>query len=389
VHNILRHVTAIKGGSVTDDLTPSPVITEFKEFLKSAMPDFRSKWGNENTFESRLAWQRILNDAQWAAPAWPTEFGGRGLGIEDCVRYDEEVASVDAPILAGTLGINNVGPTIMAWGTDDQKALLGPLLSGDHVWCQGFSEPDAGSDLASLRMRADLIDGTFVINGQKVWTSDGIEATHCMLLVRTDASAPKHAGVSVLLLTLDRPGIERRPLRQMTGRTGFAEMFFNDVRVDSSALLGPINEGWRVARTTLGYERAGVISQAARLERDVIRAISTVSSEFVDPVLQDSLASIYVESRILSALGERILADAVDGAEPGAAQTVIKLAWSQAMQKLGEVQFDLLGARGLFADGSSEPVERFLRSRASTIAAGTTEILRDVVAERVLGLPRA
>ncbi len=362
---------------------------ELRRFLVTALPAHRSQWGTATTFESRVGWQQAMHVGGWVAPAWPTEFGGRGLAVFDTVRCDEELAKADAPVMAGVLGISNVGPTIMAWGTPNQKKLLPQLLSAEHVWCQGFSEPDAGSDLASLRMRADESDGGFVLNGQKVWTSDGMDATHCMLLARTDRSAPKHHGLSVLLIPMDLPGVERRPLRQMTGHWAFAELFFTDVRVPRSALLGPLNQGWRVARTTLGYERTGVITQAARLERDVMRTIAELPDGVSDPVLRDAFTEIFVEARILALLGERVLAEVVDGTEPGPAQSVIKLAWSQVIQRLGETHFDLLGAGGLTAPATSEAVERFLRTRSSTIAAGTTEIIRDVLAERVLGLPRS
>jgi 3-oxochol-4-en-24-oyl-CoA dehydrogenase len=184
----------------------------------------------------------------------------------------------------------------MAWGTAEQRRLLPPMLSAEHIWCQGFSEPDAGSDLAALRTRADVRDREFLVNGQKVWTSEGLEATHCMLLARTNPGAPKHAGLSVLLLPMDLPGIAVRPLRQMTGSAGFAELFLTDVLVARTALLGPLNAGWQVVRTTLGYERAGVISQAARLEHDVRKVISGLEHPVVDPILRDACADVFVRA---------------------------------------------------------------------------------------------
>ena len=370
------------------DQAARPAADELRDFLAAALPEFRRTWGAAKDFAARVAWQRLLSGAGWAAPAWPAEYGGRGLGIVDAVRCDDELAGADAPVMAGVLGISNVGPTIMAWGTPEQKDLLPLMLSGEHIWCQGFSEPEAGSDLASLRMRADSCDDGFTLNGQKVWTSDGMDSTHCMLLARTNGGAAKHDGLSILLVSLDRPGIDRRPLRQMTGREGFAEVFFTDVRVPRGALLGPVNEGWRVARTTLGYERAGVITQAARLERDVLRTIGELPGGVADPMSADALTDVFVQARVLSWLGQRVLADVADGTEPGPAQSVIKLAWSQVMQQLGEAHFGTLGAAGLTAPATSDAVERFLRTRSATIAAGTTEILRDVLAERVLGLPR-
>jgi alkylation response protein AidB-like acyl-CoA dehydrogenase len=356
--------------------------------MESALQRHREHWGTATDFDARLAWQRAIHGGGWAAPAWPVENGGRGMSAADQVRCDQVAAQLDAPMLAGQLGIGNVGPTIIVWGTQQQRALLPAMLSGDDIWCQGFSEADAGSDLAALRTRADRDGDEFVINGHKVWMSEGMEATRCMMLARTDRSQPKHAGLSVLLISMDTEGIDRRPLRQMTGQPGFAEAFFTDVRVPRTALLGPLNEGWRVAMTTLGYERTGVIMQAARLEREVIRTISALPERIEEPLLRDALAAAFIEARVLGLLGEQALARLVAGQSPGAAQSVIKLAWSRVMQQMGETLFDVLGTDGLTADGSSESGLRLLRSRSSTSAAGTTEIMRNVLGERVLGLPK-
>jgi alkylation response protein AidB-like acyl-CoA dehydrogenase len=256
------------------------------------------------------------------------------------------------------------------------------------VWCQGFSEPDAGSDLASLKTSARLDGDELVVNGQKVWTSNGMQATHCMLLARTDPDAAKHAGISVLLVPMDAAGIERRPLRQITGESEFAEVFFTDVRVPVSALLGPLHEGWRVTMTTLGFERAGVIAMAAALEHDVLGAVQRMSGRVRDPLARAELVDRYVEARLVGLLGQRALAQLDAGAPPGPAQSVIKLAWSKASQRLGETVLAGEGAYGLVGgrDGTAAPV--FLRSRSATIAAGTTEVMRNILAERVLGLPK-
>jgi alkylation response protein AidB-like acyl-CoA dehydrogenase len=361
---------------------------ELRGFLAEAMPRLRREWPDLETFEARLAWQRILNEGRWAAPAWPVELGGRGLDPVERVRCDTELAAVGAPMVAGILGINNVGPTLAAWGTDEQKHSLPRILDGTEVWCQGFSEPDAGSDLAALKTSARQMGDEFVVNGQKVWTSNGMQATHCMLVARTDPSAAKHAGISVLLVPMDTPGIERRPLRQITGESEFAEVFFTDVRVPATALLGPLHDGWRVTMTTLGFERAGVIAMAAKLEHDVMDAVRQMSGRVRDPLVRAELVDRYVEARLVGLLGQRALAQLEAGAPPGPAQSVIKLAWSQASQRLGETVLAGEGAYGLVGGHDGAATSPFLRGRSATIAAGTTEVMRNILAERVLGLPK-
>lgn len=368
-------------------LTAGPS-TELRAFLHEALPKYRAEWGDRNDFEARCAWQRTLASNGWAAPAWPVEYGGRGLSPSDRVRCDAAFAIAGAPGLAGILGINNVGPTISVWGTDEQKAYLPGILTTDALWCQGFSEPDAGSDLAALSTRGVLDGNEFVVNGQKVWTSNGMDATHCQLLVRTDPEAGRHGGLSVLLVPMDLPGIERRPLRQMSGDSDFAEVFFTDVRVPESALLGPLDEGWKVTMTTLGYERAGVIAMAAQLEQDVMRAVEAAKGTVTDPLLRAQLVDRYIEARLVGLLGERALASLDVGARPGPEQSVIKFAWSQVNQRLGETLLDLEGADALLSGLESGADHRFLQSRAATIAAGTTEVMRNILAERVLGLPK-
>lgn len=363
---------------------------ELRTYLDRIAPALRRRWGNERSFEARLAWQRALHEGGWAAPHWPVADGGRGLDVVDRLECDAELARAGAPDIAGVFGIKNVGPTVSRFGTPEQRASLPRILSTEEIWCQGFSEPEAGSDLASLRMRAVREGDGFLVNGQKVWTSDGTRATHCMLLVRTDLEARPHEGISVLLVPLDTPGIERRPLRQITGESDFAELFFTDVRVPESALLGPLHEGWRVTMTTLGHERAGVVEIAAALEREVRVAVAGFPDGVADPVLRQELARRYVEARTVGLLGREVLRSLSAGEQPGPAQSVIKLGWSLTTQRLGETLLDAAGpsalAGGRHGDGAE--AHRFLRSRASTIAAGTTEVMKNILAERVLGLPK-
>jgi alkylation response protein AidB-like acyl-CoA dehydrogenase len=363
--------------------TVAPAL-ELRAFLESVVPAYRARWGTATSFEAALAWQRVLADGGWAAPSWPVEAGGRGLDVVDRVECDLELARVDAPMAAGVLGLQNVGPALFLFGTDEQKASLPKILTGEEIWCQGFSEPGAGSDLAALSTRAEIDGDEFVVNGQKIWTSNGMQGTHIMLLVRTDPAAPKHRGISVLLVPLDSPGIERRPLRQLTGESEFAEVFFTDVRVPQPALLGPLHDGWRVTMATLGYERTGVISMAATLQREVEVLVAGLRVE--DPLLRDELVRRWMDARLTGILGARALAKLGEDGRPGPEQSVIKFAWSRATADLGETLMRLQGAEGLLAGAPG--VHRFLQSRSATIAAGTTEVMKNLLAERVLGLPK-
>ena len=363
---------------------PDSPAQELRAYLEKVVPGYRAQWGAGSSFEAALAWQRLLAEGGWAAPSWPVEAGGRGLGVVDRVACDAELARVDGPMAAGVLGLQNVGPALILFGNDEQKASLPRILRGEEIWCQGFSEPGAGSDLAALSTRAVIDGDDFVVNGQKIWTSAGMHATHMMLLARTDPAAAKHRGISVLLVPMDTPGIDRRPLRQLTGEAEFAEVFFTDVRVPRSALLGPLDDGWRVTMTTLGYERSGVISMAARLQREVEQLVAGLRVQ--DPLLRDEVVRRWIDARLTGLLGARALAGMGEGGRPGAEQSVIKFAWSRATADLGETLLRLQGSDGLL--GGDPAVFRFLSSRSSTIAAGTTEVMKNLLAERVLGLPK-
>lgn len=357
---------------------------ELRAVLERLLPVHRAQWGEDDSFAARLTWQKALAAEGWAAPAWPVEHGGRGLGVVDRVQCDREFAEAGAPLLAGVLGLQNVGPALMMFGNEEQRRSLPRILSGEEIWVQGFSEPEAGSDLAGLRTRAELRGDVFVVNGQKVWTTAGMEATHMLLLARTDPEASKHRGISAILVDLSAPGVERRPLRQINGEYGFAEFFFTDVEVPSTQLLGPLHGGWTVTTKTLGYERTGVINLAGRLEREVRQLVESV--EVSDPILRDQLTQRWIEARLTGLMGARALARLRDGDDPGAEQSIIKFSWSLATSRLGETVLDVSGHAGLPASAPS--ARRFVGSRSSTIAAGTTEIMRTLLAERVLGLPR-
>lgn len=373
----------------------SAVARELDAFISERYPAFLEEWGDDRGFDARMAWQKVLHSGGWAAPSWPVEFGGRGLGVADRVACDIVLGRHRVPYVAGVLGINNVGPTLQAFGTPEQKASLAKILSGEELWCQGFSEPEAGSDLAGLRMTAIRESGpdgdVYVVNGQKIWTSQGMEATHCELLVRTDTTAGKHGGISVLCVPLDLPGIERRPLLQITGEADFAEMFFTDVRVPVSCLLGEENGGWLVTMATLAHERAGTIAMVSLMEVNAEELIEKYQRVDGEPVLsaaqRDELMQRYVEAKVLGVMGANSLASAEAGGQPGPEQSVIKLQWSVLSQTLNATKVSLQGLSAIAGEDRSAEAS-YLMARASTIAGGTTQVMKNILAERVLQMPR-
>jgi 3-oxochol-4-en-24-oyl-CoA dehydrogenase len=358
---------------------------ELRELLAEIMPSYKARFGNVDNYEALIDFQRTLAAHGWTAPAWPVEIGGRGLDVAEQIACDTEFARADCPRQISVYGVNNVGPTIAAAGTDEQKKHLLGITSVSELWCQGFSEPGAGSDLAGLTCRADVHDHGFTVNGQKVWTSIGTWATHCMLLVRTDPTAPKHKGISALLVPLDTPGITRRPIRQIDGGNEFAEMFFDDVQVPRSALLGPLHEGWRVTMTTLGFERANVIAMAGKLADEVLAAVHDPRLSTASAALRSSATRLYIDARNLTWLGQRSLAA---DAMPGGTSSIIKLRWSKLSQRVAEFKADLAGTDCVAGSSDAEAGTALLRSRSSTIAGGTTEVMKNIIGERNLGLPR-
>ena len=373
------------------DLLDSAPARELDAFIAERYPAFLEQWGDDRGFDARMAWQKVLHSGGWAAPSWPVEYGGRGLGVADRVACDVVLGRHRVPYVAGVLGINNVGPTLAAFGSPEQKASMAKILSGDEVWCQGFSEPEAGSDLAGLKMTAIRDGDHYVVNGQKIWTSQGMQATHCELLVRTDTTAGKHGGISVLCVPLDLAGIERRPLLQITGEADFAEMFFTDVRVPASCLLGEENGGWLVTMATLAHERAGTIAMVSLLEvnaEELVAKYQRVEGEPVlSPVQRDELMQRYVEARVLGIMGANSLEAAEAGGAPGPEQSVIKLQWSLLSQALAASKVSLQGVDGIAGVDGAASVS-YLTARASTIAGGTTQVMKNILAERVLKMPR-
>jgi len=368
--------------------------TEFRAWLDEHLTDeFRGdgKGSSLDPSPERLErlrrWNGILADARYAAIAWPEEYGGRGAGIMQQVVFAEEMHRAGAPGTLNPIGLSNIAPAIIEHGTEEQKrARLPRMLRGDDIWCQGFSEPDAGSDLASLTMTAVRDGDDFVVNGQKTWNSLGHLANWCELLVRTDPDAPKHKGISCLLVDMTLPGVEVRPLITITGEHEFNEIFFTDVRVPATALLGPLHEGWRVAMTTLAYERGTVANLHLGLRAKISRLLDEAKARGADenPVLRQKLASIYLEGELLKLVSERAISRAIHGRELGPESSIAKLLWSEAEQHLGETAGEVLGAD---ANSGSWGRDR-VYMRAMTIAGGTTQVNKNILATRVLGLPR-
>jgi alkylation response protein AidB-like acyl-CoA dehydrogenase len=344
--------------------------------------------GIEANIDALRTWNRTLADAGWAAPAWPSEFGGRDAGIDEQLAYFEEMHAAQAPGPLNVIGVSNIAPAIMQWGTPaQQRRFLRPMLRGDEVWSQGMSEPDAGSDLASLRTAAVRDGDHFLVNGQKIWNSLGHLADWCQLYVRTNADVPKHKGLSCLLVDLRTPGIEVRPITTITGEQTFAELFFSDARVPVDALLGPVDEGWRVAVTTLSHERAGVARLHLSLRRkfDELLADAAGGDALRDPVRRDRLMGIYIDITCMRLMTDRSFAEMRAGQQPSAALgSLAKLAWSRADQRLASAALDVLGLAA-----TCGPWATYLASsRQTSIAGGTTEINKNIVAEQGLGLPR-
>ncbi len=343
---------------------------------------------DHRSLELLRSWNRELADAGWAAIAWPAEHGGRDATVAEQLAYLRGDGGGRRPGPVNVIGVANIAPAIMTFGTPDQKErFLAPMLRGDEIWCQGMSEPDAGSDLASLRTSAVADGDEFVVNGQKTWNSLGQFADWCQLYVRTDPSAPKHKGISCLLVDMGLAGVEARPLRTMTGEAPFAELFFTDVRVPASALLGRPNEGWKVAMTTLGHERAGVAKFHLSLSTRFSELLQDARRSGVvpSPPVRDRLARLFASISCMRWTTTRELEAAERGEQPSPAMgSLTKLMWARATQELAEVAVDLLGTGAL----AGRWTDNLVGAPSVSIAGGTSEINRNIVAEQGLGLPR-
>ena len=371
--------------------------TELRAWLEANLTDEvkaadRRRGRDPGAFDTLRRWDAAVADAGWGAVSWPREYGGRGATVLEQLAYAEETTRARAPMPLNVIGMNNIAPAIMAYGTDDQKRELLPrMVRADDVWCQGMSEPEAGSDLASLRTRAVRDGDDFVVNGQKIWTSLGHRADWCQLYVRTDADAPKHKGISCLIVDMTLAGIEVRPLVTLNGAADFAEVFFNDVRVPTDALLGPRNGGWQVATTTLSHERAGAARLYAQMQVQLADLVADMAEHEVDgkPVLENGstlrrLGEIGVRISYLELLCKRSISATLYGGDALGSASLAKSVWAELGQDLAVLAFDVLGAQ----QTSGRWAERRLASRSLTIAGGTTQINKGITATRVLGLPR-
>lgn len=332
-------------------------------------------------------WQARLAEGRWVGLSWPAEYGGRGASPVDVAVFNLEYARSRAPQPVNRVGLNLAGPTLLAHGTEEQKRRwLPPLLTADEIWCQLFSEPDAGSDLASLTTRATPVDGGWRLNGRKVWTSYAQFARWGVCLARTDPEAPKHRGISYLVVDMEAEGLTVRPLVQLTGDAEFSEVLLEDVSVPDRHLVGGLDDGWRVANTTLAHERGTSfpfteqVVQEVLLD-DLLRA-AHARGDLADPVVAEEVAQVYVELRLLATANLRTLSHLERGGEPGPESSWIKLQWTQLAQHLASVGVELF---------PTDPAwqRRYLWSKAASIAGGTSEVQREIIGDRILGLPRS
>ncbi len=381
------------------DLTLSPAEEAFRDELRSwldANHPGDEPNGDEAAFVFRRDWQRRLHEAGWAGVSWPKEYGGRGATLIEQAIFNEETVRARTPTVANVLGLAMGGPTVIAHGTEEQKhRYLPSILSAEEIWCQGFSEPESGSDLASLKTRAVRDGDEWVVTGEKVWTTFAHHAKWCMLVARTDADAPKHKGLTYFLMDMEQDAVQVRPLVQITGEAEFNELFIEAARIPHANIVGGDGNGWAVAITTLMHERATLafglqvsVQIALRQLREHAREARGMNGHPAseDPVIRQRLAQLMIEAEVLRLNAYRSLSATMRSGVPGPEGSLGKWHWSEVNQALTELAMDIAGPHAM--TGEDEWTYRFLRARANSIEGGTTEILKNIVAERVLGLPR-
>ncbi len=392
---------------------------EVRQWLEENLPEGWGQPGHSMTADERASfnaeWTKKLSEGRWICASWPKEYGGRGLSLMESVVLNEEFARANAPMRADFFGDTLVGPTILQWGTEDQKKFFLPkILSGEITWCQGFSEPDAGSDLASLKTRAELDGDEWVINGQKVWTTQAQYADYVFLLARTDPEAGKHAGISYLLVPMHQSGVEVRPIAQIDGSAEFNEVFFSNAKCPRDNVVGGVNNGWKVAMTTLGFERGtSATTGHRRFQRELEAVISAAqqNGRIADPLVRQRLALAWSKVKIMQINGLRTLTSAInEDHNTIALGATNKMFWSEYHRDVMELYIDIIGLDGQVLTGSDtddteyvpgvssrskavtypvSPLQAsFFFSRSETIWGGTAQIQRNIVAERVLGLPK-
>ncbi|HYD10249.1 MAG TPA: acyl-CoA dehydrogenase family protein [Acidimicrobiales bacterium] len=383
-------------------------------FLAEHLP---ADWGGTGTLEGEALerftdeWRRVLYENGMLAQSWPTEYGGGGLSALEQVIVAEEFAKAGVPSGGSNdvFGIQMLGNTLIQWGTEEQKAFhLPKILSGEILWCQGYSEPNAGSDLGNVQTKAVLDGDEWVINGQKIWTSAGHLADHIFVLCRTDSDAPKHKGISFILCPMDQPGVEVRPIKMISGESEFNEVFFTDARTAKDNVVGGVNNGWSVAMTLLGYERgesAATMPIRFRAELDRLVALAKERGVADDPVIRQRLADCHLKVEIMRMSGLRVLTQFLSGQQPGPQASIGKLFWSEYHRNVTELGVDILGLDALVPSGrkpssafqaddpgapnsSASWTNTFLNARAGTIYAGSSQIQKNILGEQVLGLPK-
>jgi alkylation response protein AidB-like acyl-CoA dehydrogenase len=404
------------------DLTYPPEAEQFRKeiraWLEENLPDGWFDEGFEMSADERAefhrSWSDKLFEGGWICASWPTEYGGKGLSVIENVVLNEEFAAAGAPMRADFFGDTLVGPTILQWGSEEQKReFLPKILKGQISWCQGFSEPDAGSDLAGLKTTAVLDGDEWIVNGQKVWTTQAQHADYIFLLARTDPEAPKHKGISYLLVPMKQPGVEVRPIVQPDSSAEFNEVFFSDVRAPAENVVGGVNNGWKVAMTTLGFERGASATTSHRRfakELDQILDLARANGRIDDPTIRQRFVQQWTRVNIQRINGLRTLSDTLHGTKQAAALGPLnKMIWSEAHRDTMELALDVLGMDAQILTGSAGDDEyvpgygvrrgradypvstmqaSFFFSRSETIWGGTAEIQRNIVGERVLGLPK-
>ncbi|HTK89231.1 MAG TPA: acyl-CoA dehydrogenase [Verrucomicrobiae bacterium] len=383
---------------------------EIRSWLKKNLPkDWTSRVQaasdvpREEAYDFLRQWQRKMYEAGFVGLTWPKESGGRGLTFMEEMILQEEMALAKAPPVLNILAVGMAGPTINAYGTEEQKKRYPPkMLSCEEIWCQGYSEPNSGSDLAALQTRAVKDGDHYVINGQKVWTSLAHIADWMMLLARTDPDAPKHKGITYFLVDMHAPGVTVKPLKQITGDAEFNEVYFDNVRIHESQILGGLNNGWAVGLTTLMYERLALgfgLQVRLRIALDGLVDLARRSSKngtpaTKDPVTRQKLAQLWIDTEVFKYTGARAITKLLKGELPGPEASTGKMMWVEGHQRLQELAMELEGPYSQLTKGSRWAVENglwqygFLRSRANSIEGGTTEIQRNIIGERVLGLPK-
>jgi alkylation response protein AidB-like acyl-CoA dehydrogenase len=394
------------------DFTLTPEQQAFRErtrtWLKANIPESWKAIGSTEVprpeaYEFLRKWQKKMHEGGLIGATWPKEYGGQGLTFVEEMILHEEMALQKAPPMLNILGVGMAGPTIIAYGTEEQKKRYPEkILTCEEIWCQGYSEPNAGSDLAGLQTRAVKDGDHYIINGQKVWTSLAHMADWMMLLARTDPEAPKHKGITYFLLDMHLPGVTVKPLKQITGDAEFNEVFFDNVRVHESQILGGLNNGWAVGLTTLMYERLALgfgLQMRLRIALESLiemarRVEKTGRAVTKDPVMRQKLAQLWIDTEALKYTGARAITKLLKGELPGPEASTGKMGWVETHQKLQELAMEIEGAYSQLMKGSERTIDGgvwqygFLRSRANSIEGGTTEVQKNIIGERVLGLPK-